>query len=418
LVVEVFHCPSAEQEEVPFIMNISTLKEFYDVMAESKGVRSEIVLDLFAGRRVPPSSLQFLENCHSALLGIGGSARKGDLQMDGRRSIQVDLSYEISELHKDLIYLKEGEKAFVDHLEGLHQGYSETVRQGAEELGSLAFNCLITDRDGTTNNYCGRYRTSIQSVWNAVFLTRFAKKRTEHPVIITSGPLKNGGILNVSTNPEGAFIYAASKGRECLDLSGKIHRHPIAEAQQELLDRLNQRLRELVDSGQYELFSLIGSGLQFKFGQSTIARQDISRSIPQAESEAFLEKVRGVVRELDPERERFRIEDTGLDIEIILTFQDERLGLKDFDKGDAVRFLDKELGLRLEAGPHLVCGDTSSDLPMVRAVMERSEDTKTIFVTKDPDLARRVDEVCPGAIIVPEPDILAGVLNELALVLA
>jgi hypothetical protein len=399
-------------------MNVSTLKSFYDLMAESKGVRSEIVLDLFAGRTVQPSALDFLENCHSALLGVGGPEGKGPLSLDGTRTIQVDLAYEITELRKDLIFLKEGEKPFLDHLESLHPGYSSLVTQHAEKLGSLAFNCLITDRDGTTNNYCGRYRSSIQSVWNAVFMTRFAEKRTEHPIIITSGPLRNGGILNVSTSPEGSFIYAASKGRECLDLSGTLHRYPIPESKQDVLDRLNEQLQELVQLERFEPFSLIGSGLQFKFGQSTIARQDISGSIPKEESESFLSKIREVVRGLDPEGENFRIEDTGLDIEIILTIQDERLGLKDFDKGDAVRYLDKELGLGLVDGPHLVCGDTSSDIPMVIAAMEYSDETRTIFVTRNQELSKRVGELCPGAIIVPEPDILAGIFNELALVLA
>jgi hypothetical protein len=405
-------------EEVAFCMNISSMKEFYDVMAESKGVRSEIVLDLFAGRTVQGSAIDFLESCHSSLMDLVGPDRKGVLALDGTRSIKVDLTYEITELHKDLVFLKNGEKAFLGHLETIHPGYAFMVARGAEELGNLPFSCLITDRDGTTNNYCGRYRSSIQSVWNAVFLTRFAQKRTEHPIIVTSGPLKNGGILSVSTAPEGSFIYAASKGRECLDLSGTIHQYPVPEPKQELLERLNRRLQELVQEERHEQFSLIGSGLQFKFGQSTVARQDINRSVPDAESEAFLATIREIVRELDPDEESFRIEDTGLDVEIILTIEDERLGLKDFDKGDAVRFLNRELGLGLEEGHLLVCGDTASDIPMVVAAMEHSEATKTIFVTRDQALGRKVGEVCPGALVVPEPDILVGILNEMALVLA
>jgi hypothetical protein len=404
------------QEEGLRRMNITTMKDFYGLMAESKGVRSEIVLDLFAGRKVHASALRFLESCHEALSAIVGKDFKGVLAIGEARKISVDLRYEITELEKDLIFLREGEQAFTEHLEAMHQGYSSMISDGAEELGSLAFNCLITDRDGTTNNYCGRYRSSIQSVWNSVYLTRFAKKRAEHPVIITSGPLKNGGILSVSTAPEGLFIYAASKGRECLDLSGAIHRYPVPREKQEVLDRFNERLLGLVREMEYEPFSLIGSGLQFKFGQSTIARQDISGSIPAGESEAFLRTIEGIVRQIDPEGRTLRIEDTGLDIEIILTIEDRQRGLKDFDKGDAVRFLDGELGLELSRGPHLVCGDTSSDIPMVVAAMEMSRQTRAIFVTKNRELARKVEEVSPSAIIVPEPDILAGILNELSLV--
>jgi hypothetical protein len=321
------------QEEGLRRMNITTMKDFYGLMAESKGVRSEIVLDLFAGRTVHVSAIRFLESCHSALSGIVGKDLKGELDVGDARKISVDLRYEITELEKDLIFLREGEQAFVEHLEATHQGYSSMISDSAEELGSLAFNCLITDRDGTTNNYCGRYRSSIQSVWNAVYLTRFAKKRAEHPVIITSGPLKNGGILSVSTAPEGAFIYAASKGRECLDLSGTIHRYPVPREKQEVLDRLNERLLGMVREAEYEPFSLIGSGLQFKFGQSTIARQDISGSIPEGESEAFLRTIEGLVREIDPGGSTLRIEDTGLDVEILLTIEDRAARAQGFRQG-------------------------------------------------------------------------------------
>ncbi|MGD8893051.1 MAG: hypothetical protein PVF94_08480, partial [Desulfobacterales bacterium] len=152
-----------------------------------------------------------------------------------------------------------------------------------------------------------------------------------------------------------------------------------------------------------------------KFGQTTIARQDISRSVSEDESEALLKKIRSLVSDIDPENTNFRIEDTGLDIEIILTIEDSESGPKDFDKADSVKFLDSELGLNLSEGPHLICGDTSSDIPMIEASMSKTDDTWSIFVTEDKELADRVTAVCPNAVIVPEPDMLVTILNLLSL---
>ena len=173
----------------------------------------------------------------------------------------------------------------------------------------------------------------------------------------------------------------------------------------------------LVQQPEYEKFSLIGSGLQFKFGQTTIARQDISRTIPEDESMAFLKLMQEIVSEIDPGGTYFRIEDTGKDVEIILTVesQDSASELKDFDKGDGVVFLDSDIGLGMEEGASLICGDTSADIPMISASLEKTQDTYAIFVTQDQELSKRVAAVCEKSVCVTEPDILVAILNRLAL---
>jgi hypothetical protein len=255
----------------------------------------------------------------------------------------------------------------------------------------------------------------VQSIYNAVYLTRFAQKATSHPIIITSAPLKDIGIVDVSTIPDKVMIYAASKGREFIDLAGIRQSYPIDDQKQQLIDRFNQELNALVKDPAYEKFAMIGSGLQFKFGQTTIARQDINGSISKNKSKTFLALVESMVKKLDPAAENFRIEDTGLDIEIILTISDEKAGLKDFDKADAVKYLDKELNLSMEKGPHLICGDTGSDVPMLEAAMEKTADTWSVFVTRNLELADRVKTVCPNALTVPKPDMLVSILNRLAI---
>ncbi|MBW2368088.1 MAG: trehalose 6-phosphate synthase [Deltaproteobacteria bacterium] len=394
--------------------NIDTLRSFYDLMEKTRTVRAVIVSRLISSQ---PGNRKHIDALKNALASLKKRIRNGyktDLILEGSDSIEVDLFYEIKELEKDVHYLQNGEELFLSYLESLHPDFSFYVKEGVKQLQDTHFNCFITDRDGTINNYCGRYRSSIQSVYNAVFLTRFVMHRTSHPIIITSAPLKGPGLMDVCTLPSQTVIYAASKGREFIDLAGVRRSFPIDTDKQQLIDRLNRRLKALVAEASHERFSLIGSGLQLKFGQTTIARQDINGSISEDRSKAFLDLIKSLVEEIDPTGENFKIEDTGLDVEIILTCSDQDGGLKDFDKKEAVWFLDRELNLHMENGPHLICGDTASDLPMLEAAMEKSTDTRSIFVTKDPQLAERVAAICPQALTVPEPDMLIAILNRQA----
>ena len=60
-----------------------------------------------------------------------------------------------------------------------------------------------------------------------------------------------------------------------------------------------RKLRPLLWGAGHEVFTLIGSGLQHKFGQTTIARQDIAGSIPNGESERFMDEVRAQMQQLE-----------------------------------------------------------------------------------------------------------------------
>ena len=121
-----------------------------------------------------------------------------------------------------------------------------------------------------------------------------------------------------------------------------------------------------------------------------------------------------MVKEIDQGGENFKIEDTGLDIEIILTVEDSGSEAKDFNKADAVNFLDDALKLNMEKGPHLVCGDTSSDTPLIEATMNKTPDTWAVFVTENSELSAKVKHMCPNSLIVTQPDILVTILGLIA----
>lgn len=394
--------------------SVTTLKEFYELMAETRALRAGVVTAMAGGGMASSAEVDSLENALASLEAIATKDGSQRLEIAPGSVIDVDLEYETGELQKDIFFLRYGEDKFLVYLSTLRQGFFAEVKQVQDALDGRRYNVWITDRDGTTNNYCGRYNSSVQSIYNALWVTAFAKKRTASPVFITSAPLMHTGIVDVSVNPEKTFVYAASKGREFIDYRGVRRTYSIDEDKQSLLDSFNAHMEAVLRNPKYERFSLIGSGYQRKFGQTTVARQDITGSIPAKDSEAFLGKIRKVVDHVDKEGGNFVIEDTGLDVEVILTVEGQEGGMKDFDKEEGVYFLDETLRLDMSTGPNLISGDTRSDLPLVRAGMNRSPDTWSVFVTTDAALEAEVRALCPNTVIAPTPDVLVAALGRLA----
>jgi hypothetical protein len=385
-------------------------------MWETVYVRRQVVECLLNKQKIEEKCVDSLRTALESLESLPKENEKYILNLREGKSIHTELTYEIDELRKDLFYLEHSEDMFYQYLEKMNPGFFSELDKAHRFLSGTRFKNFITDRDGTVNNYCGRYKSAVQSVYNSVFLVRFACACASNSVILTSAPLKNFGLLDVAVAPEGIFIYAGSKGREYIDKSGKRGRFSIERDQQQRLDILNKRLSELLKEEDYEQYSLIGSGLQLKFGQTTVARQDIYGIIEKQESEQFLRLVTGIVQEVDPEGTFFRIEDTGKDIEIILTMQRSSgtNDISDFNKGDGIDFLNEALNLEMEKETNLICGDTSSDIPMVIASVEKSSGTSAIFVTEDEDLKGEVRKVCPNSFFVSKPDILVSILYELS----
>ncbi len=65
----------------------------------------------------------------------------------------------------------------------------------------------------------------------------------------------------------------------------------------------------------------------------------------------------------------------------------------------------------MEEGYNLICGDTNSDLAMVKFAMEKTGNRSVIFVTKDEKLQKEVIKICPNFFFVPAPDFLIAILN-------
>lgn len=400
------------------IQEVETLRQFYTLMNWTRDIRAQIVELYINEKPVPHDYITSLQKALELLINIPPRKETDAmLILYESKRVTLDLTYEINELRKDLYFLRHTEEQFYDYLGTIHDSFAQEYADGVSWLKSYKVKNFISDRDGTVNNYCGRYASSIQSIYNAVFLARFAANCAENAILLTSAPLDHTGLVDLSVLPPNYFVFAGSKGREYVDKERKRRTFPIKPEKEKKLEQLNSRLKDLVKQPAYEKFGLIGSGLQFKFGQTTIARQDISQTISAEESEQFLDKIREIVADVDKNREYFRIEDTGMDIEIILTIQKEEMTtkVKDFDKGDGVEFLDKDLPLHLEQGTCLVCGDTKSDVPMVSTSVKTAQQTRALFVINNgnDDVRSEVMAACPQSFFVSEPDTLVAILNDL-----
>ena len=264
---------------------IRTIQQFYALMQASGNARRRLAARILEGADPDPEDRQRLGSCLASLKriplrdgrfelsagGQGGRRRKprltgsrhtGNLRSP-ERTIHLELDYEIDELEKDLLFIERGEDALLARMDELHPGFQEELNRAFDFCRGMHFplGCLLTDRDGTVNNYCGRYLSSIQSVYNAVFLSRFARHAVRHAVILTSAPLSNGGLEDLTVSPPGSFVLAGSKGREYLNGNGQRGALAIEADKQKRLDRLNRRLTELLRDPAYEIFGLIGSGL-------------------------------------------------------------------------------------------------------------------------------------------------------------
>ncbi|MFW6329780.1 MAG: trehalose 6-phosphate synthase [Alkalispirochaetaceae bacterium] len=380
--------------------------DFYNAMQASVPLRRDLVnyalMDVNKPTRVA-ALRRILQTIKES-----GRDEEGRITVEDEKGRPITLKpdYEVSELEKDIAYFEEGEHWFYDSLAA--RGLGEELKELVDVLSADRFDTFVTDRDGTVNNYCGRYRSSVQSAYNGVFLSRFASRLPRQPIILTSAPLMDTGIVDLSVLPENLYLLAGSKGREYRDSRGSRQRMQLTPGEEQRQAELNSRIDALLEKPENGIFAQIGSSFQRKVGETTVARQDVYGSVPQAESERFRGEVDTLLKEIDPDGSFFYLEDTGKDLEIIAK---SGASGRHFTKGDGIAFLLKEVNQEARGARLLVCGDTSSDLPMVEKAVELGAEVTSVFVTGDPQLRKAVGGTGARAVFVSEPDTLVGALN-------
>lgn len=397
-------------------MILSELYELFDNLRPVRRHAAGAILDkhLDGGQRdecrsvgVCREAATHLESARSILESLPGEGTQRVLAVDGR-DLRLTLDYEFQELERDLLCLRGGMQAVVQalHVPG---SFGDELDAVLQVVGGTRYAAVFTDRDGTIANYCGRYRSSHQPLYTAVKLGRFARERADHFFVVTSGPLYGHGLLSLSAFPEDTVHLAGSKGREYLLADGSAGSYPLTDEQRAAMITLDERLLALVEQPRYRLLSMIGSGYQRKFGQLTVSRQDIHRSVPAEVSEGFLADVHTLLDELGEQGRWFELDDTGFDIELTLLQEGEQR--HGFHKGDGVGFLMSTLPESLRDAPVLVCGDTPSDVPMLEHLTRAGYETHALFVAADEDLERQVRGLASRAAFCSGPDVLVTALG-------
>ncbi|CAD6194947.1 unnamed protein product [Caenorhabditis auriculariae] len=132
-------------------------------------------------------------------------------------------------------------------------------------------------------------------------------------------------------------------------------------------------------------------------------------------SKQLFEAIQKIVREIDPAESILQLSSTNLDIKIYLkTKHDGQV----FDKGDGLRMLCEKMKCDLKEGNVLVCGDSLTDLPMLRECLDQNANgVYTIWVTTDESLKKQVTSLCGeygnGQIaFVSCPEVLLGAMAQ------
>jgi hypothetical protein len=393
---------------------LESLDAFTALMAETANSRRQAAAAILAGRPVPPEIPVFLAQAQADLDEAADRDGRAELELDEDQTLRLDLSEETHQLENDVTYLAEGREALLKQLAKRHHGLRDAVRRGLKDIAGQSVNVLLYDFDAALRAPGQRFVTAVQPIWNAVALARFAQARARHPIIWSEAPLSGPGIADLTTVPPNVFAYAASLGRQYKDTGGHDGAAPLSLEKASLLESINARLAMLLADPSWRAFAFVGSGLQFRRGETIIARQDTLATINEDASLTLLEHIHDIVDAVDPERQHFRVEDDGLDVAVTPTATNQDVW-RDYSPAEGLRATDAALSLELGQGPHLVCCGGPAGLPLLEALLPVTKDIRCIFVTDRDDLGRRAINICPKTTVVAHPDLAAAILSAASL---
>ncbi|MFH4973380.1 hypothetical protein AB6A40_000089 [Gnathostoma spinigerum] len=278
---------------------------------------------------------------------------------------------------------------------------------------------LITDWDGTMKDYCSQYATNLQPIYSAVGMTRFAARFTRLSAVLTAGPLRGPGILDLTAIPiDGPLLFSGSWGREWW-INGRrlIHDDGISDEGHNALHRFNDEMQSLLHSNDFSQFALVGSGVQRKVDRLTLGVQNVCHHVSEDLSTRYKDAVKERMYRVDPDKRNLVFDpSTDLDVEIVAHNSGSV-----WNKADGVDHIVKTVGDSLETPGHvLICGDTNSDLPMVRQAASRNPEAfMAIFVGMNENLKSSVRTIITDptrCCFVSCPDVIhaamAAVLNQ------
>lgn len=382
------------------------------LLADTARQRRQAASAILAGRPIPAACVASLAKARDVLDDAVDRDGLTDLLLGEDQSLHLNLSEETTQLENDVLYLEEGREALFKHLAKHRHGFRDAVRRALRELAPVSVRLLLCQA-GALLRAPGQCRaTAVQPAWNAVALGRFAAARAESAVLWSAAPLSGPGLADACTLPRQAFALAASMGRQIVDATGREHACPLPLDQAARLESFNARLAMLLADPDWLAFAYIGSGLQFRRGETVVARQDCRVSVDEEASLALLEHIHNIVDAVDPEREHFRVEDDGHDVRISPTAGGQPG--QDFSPHEGLDLVASALSLDLNQGPHLLCCGGASGLELLEALSAHTTAVRCLFVTDREDHGRKARELCPQTAVVEHPDIAAAVFSAAA----
>ncbi|KFD69123.1 hypothetical protein M514_02996, partial [Trichuris suis] len=426
--------------EVIQSVELKTLKDFYTLMFQTRTARRHIVDRVVKGFPIRHHFALSLKNAKQSLEAAcepGTHIMPLGTGFETEGVARLDVSDEIRQLELDLSFLDFVQSEEYDNLEQFlrylamsHPEGSESFFNEVDKATQLMyrgdhFQYFFTDRDGTLKSYACSYNSSIEPAYSAVIQATFANRCTQYAAILTSAPLLNYGILDMVVLPDGYFCYGASIGREWyIDATKKFKDKSISENEIALLEQVAADVQQQLQLPEFQMFNWIGSGLQKHYGHITVAHQDCYDSVDPEASRKWIDRVKELVRRVDPEGTYLELYEGKTDVRVLL--HSHSTG-KVFTKGDGIRLFAQEMNLDLACGNVLVCGDSDTDLPMLREMLSiNPENTYTIWVAcpaahchhpSCANLKRQVKELCESYdnknyVFVSSPLVLLGAMAQ------
>ncbi|WP_428561834.1 MAG: hypothetical protein ACP59X_19845 [Solidesulfovibrio sp. DCME] len=389
------------------------LEDFSALVRETAVLRRQAAGAILAGRPVPPGLAADLGRVRDALDAAIERDERLVLELGDEQLLHLEMDEERAQLENDIVYLEEGREALLKHLAKRHHGFRDAVRRALRELAPPSVNLLVCQAGALFRAPGQRRLTAVQPAWNAVALGRFAAARAKRPVLWSAGPLSGPGLADLCAVPPQEFTLAASMGRQIVDTTGRESAWPLPLAQASLLESINARLAMLLAEPDWRGFAYVGSGLQFRRGETVIARQDGRDSLDEDASLALLEHVHDIVDAVDPERDHFRVEDDGRDVTVSPTAPGGETSWA-FSPDEGLRALADSLACDLGQGPHLACCGGPAGLELLEALVAHTRDVRCLFVTDREELGRKARELCPTTTVVAHPDIAAAIFSAAA----
>ncbi|KAL3083423.1 hypothetical protein niasHS_011225 [Heterodera schachtii] len=440
-------------------IQVTTLDDFFNLMLRTRDVRRGIVERVLKGIPIRPHFSISLQNAKESLeisclpgtsqirlrataATCGGCGTVGSSNEDGGTTtfasggptgagemVLLDIKNEIEEFKKDLQFLQFIQsddiyniEQFISTLKVYHPVSETTFRDEVATVVDMFidadhFNYFFTDRDGTLKSYSCSYVASIQPAYSGVIQAQFARRCAQTCAIVTTAPMMRLGILDVCTIPEGYYYIGASAGREWfVDPANKFKDQSIPDADLEKLNYVFDSISDLLEHPEFKIFAWIGSGLQKHYGHVTLAHQDVFGTVPRELREQIDRKIRAIVEDIDSTHQLLEVKTTETDIKVFIKSSLGHI----FDKGNGIQLLIQHLKCDLREGTILVCGDSETDIPMLRTCLEHNpKNVYTVWVAPESkkELREKVSQLCKSFgnehfLFVSSPEVLLGAMAQ------